>query len=120
MPKRLETGPRLSKAVVHGNTVYLAGILAREPGLPVAKQTEQVLEQIEELLHQTGSDRSHILSCTIFLKSLAAYDELNSVWDVWIPKGHAPARACIQAPFSQDRYDVEIQAIAAKSIAGAE
>ena len=111
--ERRHVGKRLSESVVHNHTVYLAGQVADDPKLPARGQTEQVLASIDRLLAEAGSDKSKILSATIFLASIADYAEMNAAWDAWIPQGATPARATVQAQLFQPQYKVEIVVIAA-------
>jgi enamine deaminase RidA (YjgF/YER057c/UK114 family) len=113
MIKRLESGPRMSQAVVHGNTVYLAGQVADDPSVDVAGQTRQVLASIDKLLAEAGSDKTHILSTTIYLANIGTFAQMNAEWDAWVPKGHTPARATVEAKLAAPQYKVEIQVIAA-------
>ncbi len=113
---RLHTGPRMSQAVVHGSTIYLAGQVADQAkGKSVAEQTKEILATIERLLGEAGSDKTKILSATIYLADMGAFGEMNAVWDAWIPSGHAPARATVEAKLAQPAYTVEIACIAARS-----
>lgn len=113
MIKRLESGPRMSQAVVHGNTVYLAGQVADDPSVDVAGQTRQILASIDKLLAAAGSDRTRILSTTIYLANIGTFAQMNSEWDAWVAKGHTPARATVEAKLAAPQYKVEIQVIAA-------
>jgi enamine deaminase RidA (YjgF/YER057c/UK114 family) len=113
MIKRLEVGPRMSQAVVHGNTVYLAGQVADDPSADVAGQTRQVLASIDKLLAAAGSDKTRILSATIYLANIGTFAQMNSEWDAWVPKGHTPARATVEAKLAAPQYKVEIQVVAA-------
>ncbi len=113
MIKRLETGPRMSQAVVHGNTVYLAGQVADDPSVDVAGQTRQILASIDKLLAAAGSDKTRILSTTIYLANIGTFAQMNSEWDAWVPQGHTPARATVEAKLAAPQYKVEIQVIAA-------
>ena len=113
MIKRLESGPRMSQAVVHGNTVYLAGQVADDPSVDVAGQTRQVLASIDKLLAAAGSDKTRILSATIYLANIGTFAQMNSEWDAWVPQGHTPARATVEARLAAPQYKVEIQVIAA-------
>jgi enamine deaminase RidA (YjgF/YER057c/UK114 family) len=113
---RLHTGPRMSQAVVHGPTIYLAGQVAdHAKGKSVAEQTKEILATIERLLAEAGSDRTRILSATIYLADMAAFGEMNAVWDAWVASGHAPARATVEAKLAQPAYAVEIACVAARS-----
>ena len=110
--KRHEVGPRLSQAVVHGNTVYIAGqVSADAPS--VKGQTEQILQKIDRLLAAVGSDKSKLLSATVWLANMGSYDEMNAAWDAWVPSGQAPARATVEARLAAPKYLVEIAVVAA-------
>ncbi len=110
--QRIRSGSRMSQAVVHGNTVYLAGQVGA-PGESVAAQTRAVLAQIEELLTEVGSDKSKLLQATIWLADMADFNEMNGVWDAWIGGQNAPARATGEAKLASPAYKVEIIATAA-------
>jgi enamine deaminase RidA (YjgF/YER057c/UK114 family) len=113
---RLHSGPRMSQAVIHGSTVFLAGQVAdHAKGKSVAAQTKEILAAIERLLAEAGSDKTKILSTTIYLADIATFAEMNAVWDAWIPAGHAPARATVEAKLAAPVYAVEIACIAATS-----
>ena len=92
MIQRLHTGPRMSQAVIHGNTVYLAGQVADDPSQDVPGQTRQILAAIDRLLAEAGTDKTKILSATIYLADIGTFAQMNSVWDTWVPQGHTPAR----------------------------
>ena len=109
--KRIEAGPRMSQAVVHGSTVYLAGQVAT--GANVAEQTKAVLAQIDALLAAAGSDKSKILSATIYLADIASFGEMNAVWESWVAPGHTPARATVEAALATPDYKVEVVVVAA-------
>ncbi len=110
--KRYETKQRMSRAVVHGNTVYLCGQVAKDSTKGMAEQTTTMLEKVDELLASVGSHRDKILSATIYVKDMALFQEMNSVWDNWVNEGHAPARACVEAKMAREDLLVEISVIA--------
>jgi enamine deaminase RidA (YjgF/YER057c/UK114 family) len=113
--QRIRPGARMSAAVVHGNTIYLAGQVAdKTAGKSVAEQTAEILSIIDDLLKEAGSDKTKILSVNIYLPDIATFAEMNSVWDQWVPKGHTPARATVEAKLAAPAYKVEIMAVAAK------
>ncbi len=113
--KRIQPGARMSKAVVHGDTIYLAGQVAdKAAGKSVGEQTTEILAIIDGLLAEAGSDKTKILSVNIYLSDIGRFAEMNAVWDTWVPAGHTPARATIEAKLAAPAYTVEIQAIAAK------
>lgn len=111
--KRLKAGPRMSQAVIHNGTVYLAGQVPGDPDKDAADQTRQVLETIDGLLAEAGSDKSRILSAQIFLTDIADFAAMNGQWDAWVPAGSAPARATIEAKLASPKYKVEIMVTAA-------
>jgi len=113
--QRHETGPRMSKAVVHGDTVYLAGIVADDPkGKSVGEQTKSVLAQIDGLLAKAGTDKSKLLTANIWITDMANFAEMNAVWDGWVSPGNTPARATVEAGLAAPDYKVEIMVVAAK------
>jgi enamine deaminase RidA (YjgF/YER057c/UK114 family) len=111
--KRHGVGPRLSQAVVHGNTVYLAGIIAGDPSADAKGQTEQILKKIDEHLAAVGSHKSKLLSATIYVANMGIFGEMNSAWDAWIDPANTPARATVEARLATPKYLVEIMAVAA-------
>jgi enamine deaminase RidA (YjgF/YER057c/UK114 family) len=108
---RHQVGPRLSQAVVHGDTVYLAGQVAE--GSSVKAQTEAILAKVDGLLRTAGTDKRKLLSATIYLASMATFDEMNAVWDAWVDPANTPARATVEARLARPQYLVEISVIAA-------
>jgi enamine deaminase RidA (YjgF/YER057c/UK114 family) len=113
--QRIGVGPRMSAAVIHGGTIYVAGQVAdKTAGASVAEQTREILSIIDRILAEAGSDKTHLLSATIYLPDIATFAEMNSVWDAWVAKGHAPARATVEAKLAAPKYTVEIACIAAK------
>ena len=112
MIERIGTGPRMSAIVKHNGTIYLAGQVGT-PGDSVADQTRECLDKVEALLAEAGSDPEHILQCTIWLADMDDFAEMNAVWDAWVPKGHAPARACGEARLADPALKVELLVTAA-------
>lgn len=110
---RIESGPRMSQAVVHGDTVYLAGQVGE--GEDVAAQTRHALSEVDRLLAAAGSNKSRILSTTIWLADMADFAAMNSVWDTWVDKANPPARATGEAKLAAPKYKVEIIVVAAKA-----
>ena len=109
--KRINAGPRMSGAVVNGNTVYLAGQVADGP--TVKAQTEAILKKIDDLLGQAGSSKANLLSTVIYLSDIRTFDEMNAVWDAWVSPGSTPARATVEARLANPKYLVEIMVTAA-------
>lgn len=110
---RNHTNSRMSQLVVHGDTIYLAGQVASDSSANIATQSRQVLDKIDNLLAEAGSDKSRILSAQIWLANIGHYAAMNEVWDEWMPAGNAPARACIEARLATPDLLVEIGIIAA-------
>jgi enamine deaminase RidA (YjgF/YER057c/UK114 family) len=108
---RIDTGPRMSQAVVHGNTVYLAGQVGK--GASVAEQTAAVLAKIDALLARAGTDKSKLLSATIWLTDMSTFAEMIGVWEPWVAPGNPPARATVEARLAAPEDRVEIAVIAA-------
>ena len=105
----------MSQMVIHGNTVYLAGQVARNAGgRSVTEQTRDVLQLIDGLLAEAGTNKSKLLTATIWLADIATFDEMNAVWDAWVSPGNTPCRACVQSKLAAPQYTVEIMVVAAR------
>jgi enamine deaminase RidA (YjgF/YER057c/UK114 family) len=111
--QRLRSNQRMSQAVVHGDTIYLAGQVGT-PGHSVTEQAREILATIEALLAECGSDKSKILNATIWLADMGDFAEMNAVWDAWVGGCDAPARATGEARLATPAYKVEIIVIAAR------
>lgn len=111
--KRLESGPRMSQAVVHGNTVYLAGQVPDDPTASIQQQTKEMLAKIDKLLAGVGSSKSKLLSATIWLSDMSHFAGMNEVWDQWIDPANPPARACVQSALARPDWKVEAMVVAA-------
>lgn len=109
---RYEAGPRMSQVVVHGGLVHVAGQVGRT-GTDVTAQTRAALMEIERLLALAGTDKSHLLSATIWLADMADFAAMNEVWDAWVDPANTPARATGRAELARSHYRVEIMVIAA-------
>ena len=104
---RIKPGPRMSQAVVHGDTVYTAGQVADDSSLDVGGQTAQVLAKIDSLLAEAGSEKAKILKVTIWLADISQFCEMNSVYDAWVDQGNPPVRACVQSALATPALLVE-------------
>jgi enamine deaminase RidA (YjgF/YER057c/UK114 family) len=114
MIKRIQPGPRMSQAVVHGGMAYLAGqVAAGKPGGSVAEQTADILARIDALLAEAGTDKTKLVTANIWLADIAGFAEMNKVWDGWVAPGSAPARATVEAKLASPDYVVEIMVTAA-------
>ncbi len=107
--KRLHEGKRLSEAVIYHGFVYLAGQVASDPTADAKGQTEQCLKQIDDLLEESGSAKTRILSATIYLPSMSDFAAMNAAWEAWVSQGNKPARATVEAKLAAPEYKVEIQ-----------
>jgi enamine deaminase RidA (YjgF/YER057c/UK114 family) len=112
--QRFHVGPRLSEMAVSNNTIYLAGQVADDPSEDVAGQAKQVLAKIDKLLAEAGSDKTRILSATIYVVAMTDFPEINTVWDAWVVQGHTPPRATVEAKLAKPAYKVEMQIVAAR------
>ena len=113
--ERKEVGARMSQVVVHGGTVYLAGVVAQAAkGRSVTEQTKEIVATIDKHLASVGSDKSKLLSATIYIADMAKFAEMNAVWDAWVSPGNTPARATVEAKLAAPDYNVEIMVVAAK------
>ena len=110
--RRIEPGPRMSQAVVHGGVAYLAGQVGA-PGASVAEQTRAVLAQVDRLLAAAGTDKSRILSATIWLADIGDFGAMNAIWDAWIDQDNPPARATGESRLGAPEIKVEIIVTAA-------
>ncbi len=111
--QRHHVGKRLANMVVHAGTIYLAGQVADDLSADVTTQAKQVLAQIDGLLTEAGSDKTRILSATIYLPDMNDFAAMNAVWEAWVPAGQPPARATVQVKLAAPGYKIEIQVIAA-------
>ena len=121
--ERHHTGKRMSDIVVFmpaGERVaWLAGQVAADPAADITGQARSVLAQIDALLAEIGSDKTQILSATIYLPDIKDFAAMNAVWDAWVPQGHTPARATVEAKLASPAYKIEIQVVAAAPAAAA-
>lgn len=111
--KRFEGTGRMSRVVEHNNTLYLCGQTCADDNMDVKEQTKVVLQKVEDLLNNYGSDKRHILSVTIYLKEIGLFADMNEVWDNWVEDGFEPARACVEAKMARENILVELSVIAA-------
>jgi len=107
-------GPRMSRAVVHGDRVYLAGLTAGDTSQDIKGQTKQILDKIDSYLEQAGTSKSNLLSANLWIKDMALFADMNSVWNAWVDPENPPARACVKAEMARPEVLVEIMVTAAK------
>ncbi|MBZ8135435.1 RidA family protein [Afifella sp. IM 167] len=111
--KRIDPNSRRSRAVIAGGLVHMGGQVADDRSADIRTQTQQTLARIDALLAEAGSDRSRLVSATIWLKTMDDYDGMNEVWDAWIDPQNPPTRACGEVRLADDGLRVEIIATAA-------
>jgi enamine deaminase RidA (YjgF/YER057c/UK114 family) len=113
--QRLHTGKRISRVVIHKDTVYLAGIVPLgKRGAPVKEQTEDVLASIDRLLAQAGTDKTRLLSANVWLADIRDAEVMNEVWENWVPDDCAPARATVESRLPSPLYAIKVAVIAAR------
>jgi enamine deaminase RidA (YjgF/YER057c/UK114 family) len=112
--QRINVGPRMSQAVVYNGVVSTAGQIAQNAaGGSAAEQTADILRAIDELLAQAGTDKSRLLTATIWLADIADFAGMNSFWDQWLVEGATPTRACVESKLVAPQFSVEIAVTAA-------
>lgn len=112
--ERLDSGQRMSRAVIHNDTVYLCGQVPADESVGITEQTASTLAKIDALLAEVGSDKGQILSATIYIRDMKDFAAMNEVWDSWTVEGLAPARACVEARMARPSLLVEVSVIAAR------
>lgn len=113
MVQRFDVGPRLSEMAVHNGTAYLAGQIPNDATLDIRGQTREVLAAVDALLARAGTDKTRILMAQIFLTDMADFEGMNAEWDTWVPAGHAPPRATVQAKLGKPGWRIEMVVTAA-------
>ena len=111
--ERQETKQRMSRIVIHNDTIYLCGQVCADSTKDIREQTQTMLDKVDALLLQAGSDREHMLSATVYVRDMKDFAAMNEVWDAWVPEGYAPARACVEARMARPELLVEVSVIAA-------
>ena len=113
MVQRFDVGPRLSEMAIHNGTAYLAGQIPEDASEDIRGQTRQVLAAVDALLARAGTDKTRILMAQIFIADMADFDGMNEAWDAWVPAGHAPPRATVQARLGKPEWRIEMVVTAA-------
>jgi len=113
--QRLHVAARYSEAAIFNGVVYLAGMVPEGDASDIRGQTANVLAQVDQRLAEAGSDKTRILRAQIYLADIADIAAMNEVWDAWVPAGHAPPRATVQAALAQPRWKIEIVVTAAQA-----
>ena len=111
--QRFHVGARMSETAVYNGVVYLAGQVPEDATQDITGQTAQVLAAIDALLARAGTDKTKILRAQIFIKDVAEFAGFNAAWDAWVPAGHTPPRATVEANLARPEWKVEIVVTAA-------
>ncbi|HEV2508313.1 RidA family protein [Bosea sp. (in: a-proteobacteria)] len=112
---RFQTGPRMSKIVRHAGLIFLSGQTANGTTLSdISSQTKEVLRRIDELLAEAGSDRSHLLTATVYLRDIGDFAAMNLEWEAWLAHASAPARTTVEARLASPNLLVEVTVTAAR------
>jgi enamine deaminase RidA (YjgF/YER057c/UK114 family) len=106
-------GPRMSRAVVHGDRAYLAGLTAADTTQNIQGQTRQILDRIDHYLREAGTDKSKLLTANLWIKDMALFRDMNAVWNDWVDPLNPPCRACVRADLARPEVLVEIMVTAA-------
>ena len=112
--RRIDPGPRLSEASVHGDLIYCSGMIPEDTSQDITGQVKQALGEIDSLLANGGSDKTRVLSAVIWLKDINDFAAMNAVWDAWVVPGQTPARATVQARLNDPKMKIEIMVVAAR------
>ncbi|MBP2315579.1 RidA family protein [Azospirillum soli] len=112
--QRVHPGPRMSEMVIHNDTVYLSGQIADDGSTDVESQTRDVLRQIDALLAEAGTDKSKLLTATVYLADIGSFAAMNAAWDAWVDRANPPTRATVEARLAAPEYLVEIVVVAAR------
>ena len=108
-------GPRMSRCVVKGDTVYVAGLTASDdPSGGIKAQTQRILDKIDGYLATAGTNKSNLLQANIWITDMANFAEMNEVWNAWVDPENPPVRACVRADLASPKLLVEIMVTATK------
>lgn len=113
MTNRYGVSTRMSQAVAHNGIVYIAGQVADTRSGDLAVQTREVLAKIDALLKQAGTDRTRLLSVSVFLAHIHDFEAMNAVYDQWVKDSAPPARVCTEARLADPALRIEISAVGA-------
>ena len=113
MITRQHSSHRMSQLVSFANLVWTAGQVAKDPSEDMAGQTQQILNQIDGLLADAGTDKSNLISANIWISDICQFAQMNEVWDAWVDSENTPVRACVESRLARPELLVEIQVVAA-------
>ncbi|MEO6624728.1 MAG: RidA family protein [Burkholderiaceae bacterium] len=112
--ERLHSNKRMSKIVKYGGVVYLCGQTSGgTPFVELQDQAREVLGRIDALLKEAGTDRSRLLTATIYLKSMSDFASMNECWELWLADAPVPARTTVETALAAENLLIEITVCAA-------
>ncbi len=112
---RKHTTDRMSKIVIHKDTVYLCGQVGI-PDTSLQEQAKEMLSRVDKLLEEAGTSKTRMLSATVYLSDIRYFDQFNEIWDAWVTPGTAPARACVEARMAHPGLFCEVSVVAALQV----
>ena len=112
--KTLGEGPKMSRCVIKGDIVYVAGLTASDRNADIKGQTQQILDKIDYYLAQSGSDKSKLLQANLWITDMNNFSDMNSVWNSCVDTDNPPVRACVKAELAVPELLVEIMVTAYK------
>ena len=107
-------GPLMSRAVVYGDFVYVAGLTATDPTLDIQGQTREILSRIDDYLAKAGTSKSKLLQAQLWITDMSLFSQMNEVWNAWVDPENLPVRACVQANLARPGLLIEIMVTAAR------
>jgi enamine deaminase RidA (YjgF/YER057c/UK114 family) len=110
------TGPSpiMSRCVVKGDMVFVAGLTASDRSADITGQTQQIVDKIDNFLAQAGTDKSKLLQANLWITDMANFGAMNAVWNAWVDPENPPVRACVRADLAVPELLVEIMVTAYK------
>jgi enamine deaminase RidA (YjgF/YER057c/UK114 family) len=110
---RLRVGEKLSRIVAYRDLVFLCGQVANDYQADISEQTRQTLARIDDHLAEAGTDKTRLLSATVYVKTPENIPAMNAIWNDWLNDCQPPARTCVVATLANPDILVEITVTAA-------
>ncbi|MBT5267551.1 MAG: RidA family protein [Rhodospirillaceae bacterium] len=108
------SSPRMSRCVVNGDMVYVAGLTASDSSADIKGQTQQILDKIDGYLATAGTDKSKLLQANLWITDMANFAAMNEVWNAWVDAENPPVRACVCVSLARPELLVEIMVTGTK------
>ncbi|MEZ8626376.1 RidA family protein [Vibrio splendidus] len=105
---RINPTKRWSDVTVFNGIASFVEVPETDTTAGIKSQVQQIFDQAEDMMSLVDSDKSRVLSVTIYLTDFANFDALNEVWEAWFPEGCAPSRACVKAELANPELLVEM------------